>query len=217
MDELKEVLNKKQVDKEHYEFSSYMNKPRWVSIWHQVDEILKSKAKSVLEIGPGIGLLKNIMASYKVEVKTLDIDPDLDPDYLINADEMVFFDNSFDAVCAFQVLEHMEFCESVKVLKEMARVSKKTVIISLPDATTSWASTVNIPKLGVKKFIMKRPFYKAPQHIFDGEHYWEIGKKGFLLESIIKDFITSTGLTLIKTYRVHENQYHRFFVFEKVV
>lgn len=52
------------------------------------------------------------------------------------------------------------------------------------------------------------------KHVFDGEHHWEIGKKGYLLKKIIDDL--SQKSKLLKTYRVPENPYHRFFVFEKI-
>lgn len=49
---------------------------------------------------------------------------------------------------------------------------------------------------------------------FNGEHYWEIGKAGYPLSKITKD-IEKAGFKIIKTYRIFENPYHRFFVLKK--
>jgi len=46
---------------------------------------------------------------------------------------------------------------------------------------------------------------------FDGEHYWEIGKRGYPLSKIINE-IQKARFKVEKTYsRVFENPYHRFF------
>jgi hypothetical protein len=55
------------------------------------------------------------------------------------------------------------------------------------------------------------PQIRKPIHSFDGEHYWEIGKAGYPLKRIISD-IERQGMEIIKTYRVFESPYHRFFV-----
>ena len=52
---------KKQVEKEHYEFLSYLDKARWNSYYHQIEEVLKSDSKSALIIGKGDGIVPNIL------------------------------------------------------------------------------------------------------------------------------------------------------------
>ncbi len=93
---------------------------------------------------------------------------------------------------------------------EMARVSRRHVIISLPDARPVWRYQVHIPKFGPCDFFIPRPLFKAPMHKFDGEHYWEINKRGYPLSRVIADL--SRHMQLVKTYRVFENSYHRFFI-----
>ena len=208
------VIDQKQVDKSHYEFSRYMCKARWNSVWHQLDEVIRLNPESVLEIGPGIGLFKLVGRLYGVRVETLDIDQELEPDHIGTVTSLPFEDNSYDVVCAFQILEHLPYERSLIGLREMARVSRSKVVISLPDARPVWPYKIHIPKIGVLNLLIPRPFFKEKKHEFDGEHYWEINKRGYSLKKVISDFSSIYGMKLIKTYRVYEFPYHRFLVFD---
>ncbi|AJQ95470.1 class I SAM-dependent methyltransferase [Gynuella sunshinyii] len=207
----------KQVEKKHYDFSKYVTKERWCSIWHQLDEVLGLEPESVLEVGPGPGLFKAVAGGFGLKVDTLDIAEDLNPDIIASAVDMPLSDKSYDVVCSFQMLEHIPFDMSKNALKEMARVSRNHIVISLPDAEIQWPYSLYVPKRGTKKLLLKRPFSKIKEHEFDGEHYWEINKKGYELQVIQGEIENSLeGFKLKKTYRVPENPYHRFFVFERI-
>jgi ubiquinone/menaquinone biosynthesis C-methylase UbiE len=205
----------KQVYKSHYNFASYMDKRRWASVWHQLDEVIAQQPDSVLEIGPGSGIFKNSATTFGLNVKTLDIDPELSPDYIASATDIPIADSSVDVACAFQVLEHMPFAVSMQALKELCRVAKKAVVISLPDVETSWASTLTIPKLGTFRVVLPRPGFRPQPHQFDGEHHWEISKEGYTRKRVISEIAAVASGYALRTYRVHENQYHRFFILEK--
>jgi hypothetical protein len=209
----REMKYEKQVDKTHYEFSRYVSKERWCSIWHQLDEILKLNPENVLEIGPGPGLFKTTAATFGIKVETMDLDPALKPDHIGSATAMPFQDNTYDVVCAFQMLEHLPYEASLLAFGEMVRVSRRSVVISLPDARAVWRYQFHVPKLGAHDFLMPRPQFRAPVHEFDGEHYWEISKRGYPLPRVIADF--TRYIRLVKTYRVPDNPSHRFFVFER--
>lgn len=207
-----------QVNKDHYEFSQYMDKKRWCSVWHQIDEVISLSPSNVLEIGPGPGLFRVIVTQLGVKCETLDVAEDLKPNYIASATEMPFINNAFDVVCAFQMLEHLPFKLSLQAMKEMARVAKMGVVISLPDADRVWPYSIHIPKYGNKKFLINRPFYKKQDHLFDGEHYWELNKKGYEVDAfvgVLKEVFSE--FVLVKNYRVSENPYHRFFVLKKLI
>ena len=115
------------------------------------------------------------------------------------------------------MLEHIPFDKSIAALKEMARASRKYIIISLPDAEVCWGYSLYLPKLGQKTWLIRKPLFKIKEHEFDGEHYWEINKKGYELKTVeghLKDAVK--GFQLTKTYRIPENPYHRFFIFCRV-
>lgn len=205
--------NIKQVEKEHYDFSRYINKRRWASMWHQLDEVLAFEPETVLEIGPGPGVFQASATRFGPRVVTLDLDPDLKPDYIAPADAMPFEDNSFDVVCAFQMLEHVPYEQSLAIFTEMARVARKGLVISLPDAATRWPVALHIPRIGMKWLYVPKPRLRAPKHRFNGEHYWEINKAHYSLSKVLEDLQATAGVELRKTYRVNENPYHRFLVY----
>jgi 2-polyprenyl-3-methyl-5-hydroxy-6-metoxy-1,4-benzoquinol methylase len=104
----------KQVDSSHYAFSVYMDKKRWTSVWHQLDEVLRVEPARVLEVGPGLGLFKAAASTHGLRVETFDIDPDLKPDHVGSVLAMPFSDAEFDVVCAFQMLEHLEYEQALR-------------------------------------------------------------------------------------------------------
>ena len=74
--------------------------------------------------------------------------------------------------------------------------------------------SLRIPEIGAVNFLLPHPQLSLPAHEFDGEHYWEINKRGYTLDKLIKDF-NVMRCQLVKSYRVFWNPYHRFFVYLK--
>lgn len=204
----------KQVDKTHYDFDKYVTKNRWASMWHQLDEVKKLEPTNVLEIGPGPGLFKAMSTAIGIHVETLDLDAELKPDHVASVFKMPFENFAFDVVCAFQMLEHLPFENSLEAFSEMNRVAKRGLVISLPDAAMCWPMALYIPKIGQKWLHIPKPTWGMRKHQFDGEHYWEINKAGYPLRYIIEEFKKLTKKKLKYTYRVNENPYHRFFIWD---
>jgi len=206
---------KKQVEESHYSFGSYVTPKRWMSIWNQLDQVLSFSPSHVLEIGPGRGLFKAVVERYGIAVETVDIDSALAPDYVAKASALPLPSRSVDVACAFQVLEHMPFKESLRALSELCRVARKGVVLSLPDCKTRWPISITVPRLGLVRLSVPRPFYKHPPHAFDGQHYWEIGKRGYELPSVTEALNSASEGFGVRTFSVHEHPYHRFFVFTR--
>ncbi len=206
-------MNQKQVDKEHYDFGRYLARPRWNSLWNQLDEVKRLAPESVLEIGPGPGVFKANAQVFGLNIETVDIDPELNPDHLASVTDLPFADNSYDLVCAFQVLEHMPYEETLKAFAEMVRVSRKNVVLSLPDALKVWCFRIDLPGFATHEFMMRKPFWKPVPHEFDGQHYWELNKQDHPLERVVTDLQGYAKLT--RSYQLFQNPYHHFFIFEK--
>jgi len=200
---------KPQVPKDHY-FRGYDTKERWISYWHQINEVLKTKPKKVLEVGIGNKTVSDYLKKLGITVVTADIDESLKPDYICNVTELskTFNKDEFDTTLCAEVLEHIPFKYFEKALRELWKVSKRYVILSLPHFGVGFNLSLKIPFLKRISFTIKIPF--PVEHVFDGQHYWEIGKKGYPLRKILK--IMSKWYLIEKTYIVPENPYHRFFI-----
>ena len=206
----------KQVTREHYNFHEYMTRPVWASIYEQAFIIIQTDPKSILEIGPGIGLLKSILTTYNYNIFTLDFDPELKPDIISSALDIPLHNNSIDTVCAFQMLEHLPFEISIQAMNEMIRVANKYLLISLPNSQRTLSYSIKVPKFKQFEFLISEPKFMKKENIFDGQHYWEINKHGYELSKIIKIFENLPKVKLMKNYRLFSNPYHHFFVFEKI-
>jgi len=206
---------KPQVTPEHYTNPSYDSKERFISYWHQINEIIALNPKEVLEIGIGNGFVYNYLKEKGIKIKTLDIDKNLNPDAAGSVLGIPFEDGSFEVVACCEVLEHLPYSNFRESLKEIHRVSRKHVVLSLPDVTTVYRINVELPRIKPIKKLVPHPFHRSPQHTFDGEHYWEIGKTDYPLKKIESD-IEKSKFKILRTYRVFEFYYHRFFVLEKL-
>ena len=194
--------------------NSYDSKRRFVSYWYQLREITDRKPKQVLEVGVGSGFVSNFLRSKGVMVTTVDIESDLHPDIVADVVNLPFEDNSFEVVSAYEVLEHMPYEKSLKSLLELKRVSNRWVLLSLPDATHAFRFAITIPFMGYIQKVFSLPFLFPRRMPYAKSHTWEIGIKGYSGARIQAD-LRQTGFSVMKTYRVFENPYHRFFILRK--
>lgn len=204
----------KQVNKEAYSIQKYGHTDRFVSYAHQLREISKCNPKTMLEIGVGDKLVANyIRNNTAIQYTCADIADDVGADVIASVTELPFEDSSFDVVCAFEVLEHLPFEMFDTALSELARVSKKDVLISLPHFGPPIKFLLKLPFLPELKFAFKVLYPR--KHEFDGQHYWEIGKRDYPI-SCIRASLTK-HFTIRNEYVPFGNQYHHFFVLNKKV
>lgn len=193
---------------EGYAFGSYGFEGRFVSYYYQLKTVLARKPASVLEVGVGDRVFGDfIRNNTKVAYTSVDIAEDLAPDVIGSVTALPFPDNAFDVVCAFEVLEHLPFEQFDIALGELARVARNEVVISLPHFGPMLSFSLKIPFIRELRIAYKLPFPKT--HTFNGQHYWEIGKRGYPA-STIKTHLAKLG-------RVEEDfipwgsAYHHFY------
>lgn len=199
-----------QVKKEAgYNFLRYGGVGRFCSYAYQISEILSTNPKKVLEIGIGDATVGSYLKkNTNIDYLSLDIAIDLKPNIVGDLKKLPFLDNTFDTVCAFEVLEHLPFDAFEESIKELIRVSRKNLLISLPHFGPSLLIDFKIPFMKRLRLALKLPYH--PKHFFNGEHYWEIGKKDYPSSRILK--ILQKNLQVHKDFVPFENQYHHFFI-----
>jgi 2-polyprenyl-3-methyl-5-hydroxy-6-metoxy-1,4-benzoquinol methylase len=197
-----------QVAPEHYDFERYDDLERWISYWYQIRATLRLRPRSVLEIGAGSGVFRSYLRNAGVDVKSMDIDDSRKPDIVADVadlDATLPAQHRVDAICAFQVLEHLPFDRFERCLQQIARHSTHA-LISLPYRgqrirLSFWFGDRHI-SVG-HKFMMPWRYRLCP------EHHWELGR-GFSARRITR--IMSRHFEVLERGFVKENPYHYLWV-----
>jgi SAM-dependent methyltransferase len=198
-----------QVGKSHYEFNTYAFEGRFVSYYWQLKEVLALNPQTVLEVGVGDRVFGNFLkTNTAVAYTSIDVAGDLHPDVVGSVLELPFPDNSFDVTCAFEVLEHLPFEQFDRALNELCRVARSHVVLSIPHFGPTLSFSCKIPFLPELRVALKLPFPK--KHIFNGQHYWEIGKRGYSV-SDLREKLSRQG-RIVRDFVPFGSPYHHFFV-----
>lgn len=199
----------KQVDKVHYNFERYCYPERWGSYYYQIREIIAQSPRTVMEVGAGDYTVREyVRQALACTYTTVDIAEDLKPDIKAPINRIPVADDSYDVMCAFEVLEHIPFDKVESALIEMKRISKKTVLISVPHFGPAIKFNIKIPCIPEIRCAFKVPIPLI--HRFNGQHYWELGKRGYSPRMF--RVLLRKHFTLVKEFVPYENQYHHFFV-----
>lgn len=202
-----------QVDKSHYG-RSYRSKDRWLSYFYQLLLVRAQAPASVLEVGPGEGVVTENLRRDGVRVVTCDIAEDLHPDVVGSITALPFKDGEFELALAAEVLEHIRFEDVSQALRELRRVSSKCVVVSLPHPGWVFSFCLKLPLLPYLDFFFQIPFFWQ-EHTFNGEHYWELCKKGYPVSRFVA-CAKKVGLSLVNTQKHIDDPVHRLFVFKKI-
>ena len=205
----------------------------------QIYLALKTNPKNILEIGIGAKIVSATLKNY-CDVITADVDKSLEPDFILDIsnskDFDQFDDNSFDLIIICEVLEHVPYTNLDSILKSLRRITKKYVIISVPNQKNIYKLTLfkrgydskiftpyfrflNLFIELINKFgtvladIHYRMKKKKRKFKFDGEHYWELGIEDYTLEKFENQI--QKYFKVIMQGRLRENFYHHFFLLKK--
>lgn len=161
-------------------------------------------------MGKGSGLGCILLERQGLEVTTLDIQPQLDPTVVGDVRRLPFDDRSFDLAVCCQVLEHLPRESFVPALRELRRVVRRGLVLSLPDcARYSTLYSILLSHVLRRKEMFTLPHLPRKTPKLDSEHFWEINMRGHRLWDVQRD-IEQAGFKAERTYRVWEIPFHRF-------
>jgi hypothetical protein len=160
---------------------------------------------SVLIIGPGAGLDALVLRWKGYRVTTFDIDETFSPDVLGSCHHMPMFgDGQFDTVIASHVLEHLPLSFLDPALAEISRVARYGIIylpVAGRHAQVSMKPAIRGKPLGLVVDLF--PFWQRPTGdrlaYGGGQHYWEIGYRGFRVKDVARRF--ESHFQILRHYR----------------
>jgi len=182
-----------------------------MNFWHQIDEILELHPLSLLEIGKGGGVVSDHLKKSGVNITTLDNDAGTNPDIVGSIMRLPLKDKEFDMVLAAEVLEHVPYDEVPEALKELRRVAKKWVTVTLPYRGTRITISFKIPIIPYLSVFIPIPYFWRPHLLSASGHHWEVGKNGFSRARIRKMF-QKEGLTVVKEKIFSDDYDHIFYI-----
>lgn len=178
----------------------------------QVRDCVELNPQNALLVGIGTNITPILLrVKYGIQVTTLDIDSEFEPDIVGSVSDMqMFHDKQFDVAIVSHVLEHLPFSLFFKSLCEIGRVSKHALIY-LPyggrHVELKLSLAQRIRELNLEVWIP--PYHRSvsgeERILQGGEHYWEIGYRGFSRRKIRE--IMKKNFTILKEYQNKEWKY----------
>lgn len=178
----------------------------FVNSYYQYRDLASlSNCRKLLIIGPGQGLDTCVLKWRGYEVQTFDIDETFKPDHIGSVHDLSRFANTeFDVVIASHVLEHLALPYLNQSIAELARVARYALVY-LP-VHGRHAQLRLIPGFGGFDWSMIVDIFNwferpdgVTQRYMSGQHFWEIGMRGFRIKDLVRLF--SNQFEVLETYR----------------
>lgn len=178
----------------------------FVNTYYQYRDLqLCRDVKKILIVGPGQGLDTDVLRWRGYEVTTFDIDKTFNPDVIGSVHDLsMFAAGSFDVTIVSHVLEHLAVPYLDCCLSELTRVARYSLIY-LPIAGRHFQLRLKMDLKGIDLsavFDFFNYFHKpdgvTPRYC-GGQHYWEIGMRGFRVRELTDRF--SKYFNVLSHYR----------------
>lgn len=191
--------------------------------WHRYFAILKELSKyspsSILEIGPGEGTIRKTYESFTKTYKTADVNTNLKPDFLSDVRTLIpKAEQSFDAVIAADILEHIAFSDMPSALNNIKKYLSKNgkAFITIPHRAwfLFFLHWINYKHHIVRAPDWMRKFYRkllGKKMWIDPDHQWEIGDGVHTIEGV-EAVMKNAGFRIVKRSAL---PYVDFWVLEK--
>ena len=133
----------------------------------------------LLEIGIGNSCLSDILKRRGWGIKTLDIDEEKAPDFVLPVSDFKFNDHDFNTILAFEIFEHIPFDTFEKTIRNISESSAIQILFSVPRCEKLlFKMSLKLPKLSKFTYSISVP----SSRIIEKNHHWELGKVIKLIE-----------------------------------
>jgi hypothetical protein len=192
------------IDRERWAKDLHLS--NFVNSYYQYRDLRRLRdCKKVLIVGPGQGLDACVLKWCGYDIHTFDIDEAFKPDHIGSVHDLSRFQvGAFDAVVASHVLEHLALPYLDRSLQELARVARYALIY-LP-VHGRHAQFRLIPGFGGFDWSIVTDlfnWFEKPDGLtrdyMSGQHYWEVGMRGFRVHDLIGRF--SANFDVLENYR----------------
>lgn len=200
------------VDGVAYKYSSAWihqleSREHWELYWHQ-QRLMEGSVQpgdTFLEIGVGSGFTANYLRSKGMNVTTIDIDRDKNPDITANVVNYEF-SQQYDHVLAFEVFEHIPFEEFTTALQKIRNICRKHLFFSVPrNEKTLFSAQLLLPFLGKKEVAIR----KLRGKIREPHHFWEVDHHE-ISQSFLEKTIRKSGYALERKNKVGAHLFYCF-------
>jgi SAM-dependent methyltransferase len=195
---MKTAMPAPESDAARYTRLEYYSPERMAQYFFQIESVREAKARSVLEIGTGPGVVAHVLRRAGLQVTTCDVDPELGADVCGDVRHLPLPDNAVDFALCCQVLEHLPFADFATAVKELARVTRDRFLISVPYTSRAVYCLHKWPFDRKRGWVMHFGWPLNTADMVQG-HFWEAGRAGYPKRKIIAA-IRSTGAMVLKTF-----------------
>lgn len=180
----------------------------WNLYWHQ-QKLMDKKiipSEKIAEIGVGSKFTYNYLKSKNYSVTSIDIDPDKNPDILLNIVDCDAEQLDYNVIIAFNIFEHIPYSEFLTTIKKFNIAGIEKLFFSIPLNK----KTVFEFKIRIGRYLYKEIATDIRKHKITTEHHhWELDYKGYTKEKLGTDLFERNYV--MKNYFIIKNQAYFFF------
>lgn len=200
-----------------YLSDGYFARSQMDTLVSQILEVKFLRPSSVLEIGVGNGFVSSFLKVSGMHVTTFDINQNLRPDVVGNILEIdnYFEANCFELILCAEVLEHLPFHHFEEVMRKLATISSKYVVLTLPRSHRILLDlSINI-KIPFIPRLETAIFWRIPTSRISSDHHWQIDASVKWRLMKIKKILRKYFI-ISNDYAEKRNRPHQFFILRKI-
>lgn len=150
-----------------FHFSTYYYQAQLVYKFVKRDE-------PILEVGPGNGLLRDLLSRRGWAIKTVDIDKKKSPDFCTDILSFDFKNNEFNTLLAFEVFEHIPWDTFNRLLENLKASEISRILFSVPHNEKELFH-FNLKFAKIRPLTIR--FALPKKTITTATHFWELSKR----------------------------------------